>query len=364
MASKGRSPGPEEYATPVEGETTYTVDEAAAILGTSPQRVREMLVTGELEGIPPGATLSGDWKVLLSASLEEGEELGQEAPADERDESLPEDQGEDAPVDEEAERFVAPPQSAAEAEADAQAEPSASEETSRGDDAAADREPAAPSGWVSTQQAAKALGITPRTVRWHIEQGNLEAKPEGEGVRRSWSVSIDSLQAFRDKRQATGDAPRALRAADEATDIAPERPGEAVRVLAERLEDAAARAAEYRVRLELTVQAESTLRAELAEERRLREAAVQERDDLCRRLEASREPPREARGSPASPAPTQPPTESSGDAQEAREATQSAAETLRGPAEPRPPTGSAQQSLQRPAQPGLRGRIWRRVFGG
>ena len=37
----------------MEGETTYTVEEAAAILGETPQRVVEMLATGELEGIPP-----------------------------------------------------------------------------------------------------------------------------------------------------------------------------------------------------------------------------------------------------------------------------------------------------------------------
>ncbi len=55
----------------MEGETTYTVDEAAAILEETPERVREMLATGELDGIPPGATLSGEWKVLLPTALGE-----------------------------------------------------------------------------------------------------------------------------------------------------------------------------------------------------------------------------------------------------------------------------------------------------
>jgi hypothetical protein len=66
------------------------------------------------------------------------------------------------------------------------------------------------------------------------------------------------------------------------------------------------------------------------------------------------------------PAPAPTPTGAGAGPQEAREATQSAAETLRGPPPgPRQPTGtgSAQQSLQRPVQPGLRGRLWRRVFG-
>jgi helix-turn-helix protein len=325
------------YATPVEGETTYTVDEAAAILEESPERVLEMLQTGELDGIPPGATLAGEWKVLLPSTAT----------------------GESA---ESAEEFVEPPsQSGAESEESA----TASEQLSRGgSNAPTAREPTAPSGWVSTQQAARALGISARTVRWHIEQGNLEAKPEGEGVRRSWLVSIDSLQAFRDARQAARDMPRSHRAPSEAADIAAEGSGEAIRVLAERLEEAAARAAEYRVRLELTAQAESTLRAELEEVRQRRDDLERERDELRRELETLRGRPPEPRESPVRHAPTESPTGAGGGPQEAREATQSAAETLRGP-ESRPTTGGAQESLQRSPQPGRRrGRLWRRVFGG
>jgi adenine/guanine phosphoribosyltransferase-like PRPP-binding protein len=59
------------YATPVEGETTHTVEETAEILQETPERVREMLATGELGGIPPGATVSREWKVLLLARLEQ-----------------------------------------------------------------------------------------------------------------------------------------------------------------------------------------------------------------------------------------------------------------------------------------------------
>ena len=342
----------------MEGETTYTVDEAAAILGTSPQRVREMLVTGELEGIPPGATLSHEWKVLLPVSLGDGEEQDQEAPVEERTESLPAEQGEASAGGEVAEQFVQPPQ-----EADVESEPPATEEPTRGEAAAAAREVTAPSGWVSTQQAAKALGITPRTVRWHIEQGNLEAKPEGEGVKRSWNVSIDSLQAFRDSRRTTREMPRPDRTPTDTPDVAAESLGNAVRELANRLAEEAARAAEYRVRLELTERAQSTMREELEAERRRREAAERERDDLRRRLEARREAPRGPRESPVPSGPSDTHTEPGAGAHEAREATQSAAETLRGPPETRPPTGSAQQSLPRPARPGLRDRLWRRVFG-
>jgi hypothetical protein len=341
------------YATPVEGETTYTVEEAAELLQETPERVREMLASGDLDGIPPGATLSGEWKVLLPTSL--GADPDREAPADEPAEVLPEGQAEAPAADESGEQVIEPAQSAAVAEVP----PPATEELSRGGNAAFARQSPDPEGEVTTQQAAKALGISPRTVRWHIEQGNLVARPEGEGVNRTWLVSIASLQAFRDARQTAKEMPRGHRAPTESVDIAAERPGEAVRVLAERLEDAAARAAEYRVRLELTEQAESTLRGELEEERRRREAAERERDDLRRRLEAARE----TRESPVRPDPTAAPTAASGGAQQAREATQSAAETLKGPP-PQTTTPGPQVSPQRPAQPGRRrGALWRRVFG-
>jgi predicted ArsR family transcriptional regulator len=252
--------------------------------------------------------------------------------------------------------FVQPPQSATEDEQVT----AATEDLSRGDNAAVARESADPEGEVTTQQAARALGISPRTVRWHIEQGNLVARPEGEGVNRTWLVSISSLHAFRDKQQAAGEMPRGYHAPTQGPEIAAESSGEAIRVLAERLEDAAARAAEYRVRLELSERAQSTLEADLTEERRRREAAERERDELRRRLEARPEP----RESPVSPAPTESPTGRTGAGpQGAREATQRASETLRGP-EPYPTTGGAEEGLQRPAQPRGRRSIWRRVFGG
>lgn len=326
------------------GYTTYTVDEAAALLNETPERVREMLATGELEGIRPAATVSGEWKVFLPTSA--GEDRGQDAPAEQEAGAAPEDQDEAPAADEGAEAVETFAENV---------------DLSRGDNAVRSRSTAASSGEVGTQQAARALGISPRTVRWHIEQGNLEARPEGEGVNRTWLVSIASLEAFRSERQAAGDVPRGRRAPAEGAEIAPASSGEAIRVLAERLEDAAARAAEYRVRLELTEQAESTLRAELEETRRRRDEVERERDELRRELDALRE----RRESPVSTAPTETPTTAGGGAQEAREATQSAAETLRGPEPPQPTAPGAQASPQRPSQSGRRrGRLWRRVFGG
>jgi hypothetical protein len=163
------------------------------------------------------------------------------------------------------------------------------EHAARGNDADSNREIEAPSGWVGTQQAARTLGVSPRTVRWHIEQGNLVAKLKGEGVRRGWLVSIDSLQAFRQTRQVATDSPQGDRTSAEGAYIAAEMLGNPIRELADRLAEEAARAAEYRVRLELTEQAQSSLEEELAAERVRREQAELERDQLRRMLEASSE---------------------------------------------------------------------------
>lgn len=151
------------------------------------------------------------------------------------------------------------------------------------------REAEANSGWVTTKQAARSLGISPRTVRWHIEQGNIVAKPQGEGVQRTWLVSIDSLQAFRHSRQAATHSPRDDRAIHEGAEIAAEITGNPIRELADRLAEEAARAAEYRVRLELTEQAQSTLEEVLEDERRRREEVERERDELRSQLEELRE---------------------------------------------------------------------------
>lgn len=161
------------------------------------------------------------------------------------------------------------------------------EEPPRGDAADTNRGTTANdtgSGWVTTQVAAKSLGVSPRTIRWHIEHDNLEAKAQGEGVRRSWLVSIDSLQAFRDTRQRARELPGDSRTAGGDADIAPESHGNAIRELAEKLIEQAERAAEFRVRLELSERAESTLREDLEKERRRREEAERESEELRKRL--------------------------------------------------------------------------------
>jgi hypothetical protein len=189
-------------------------------------------------------------------------------------------------------------------------------DTPRGDSADTKREPTAPSGWVTTTVAAKSLGVSPRTVRWHIERRNLEAKAEGEGVRRSWLVSIDSLQALRDSRQLSASPSEDYRAPDVAADIAAESPGNAIRELADRLVEEAARASEFRTRLEITEKAESTVREELERERERRQRAEERAAGLEGELRALRE----ARESPDGPGSTDDATAATADAQAAPEA--------------------------------------------
>jgi hypothetical protein len=144
------------------------------------------------------------------------------------------------------------------------------------------------SGWVTTDVAAKAVRVSPRTIRRYIDQGKLEAKLQGEGVRREWLVSVDSLHALRASRTTEGDVPDVSPGVEPVDSIA-----DVVREMAARLESRAEEAAQLRVRLELTERAQSTLEderrqvvQELEQERRLREEAEREREDLRQQLKA------------------------------------------------------------------------------
>ena len=144
------------------------------------------------------------------------------------------------------------------------------------------------SGWVATDVAAKAVRVSPRTIRRYIDQGKLEAKLQGEGVRREWLVSVDSLHALRASRTTEADVPDVSPGVEPMDSIA-----DVVREMAARLESRAEEAAQLRVRLELTERAQSTLEderrqvvQELEQERRLREEAEREREDLRQQLKA------------------------------------------------------------------------------
>ena len=193
------------------------------------------------------------------------------------------------------------------------------------------------SGWTTTKQAAKVLGVSRRSVQGYVRRGLLEAEEEGEGVNKRFSVSIDSLNALREQRTGeavaadgfAGDSPEWGEAANIAANS-----GEGLRHVVDRLEARTAEATELRVRLEITEKAESTLRDELDEERRRREAAEREREDLRRELQALTE----ARESPASLGPSDTP----GDAHEATES---------------PEAGESDEAAEPRSW-------WRRIFGG
>jgi predicted RNase H-like nuclease (RuvC/YqgF family) len=142
-------------------------------------------------------------------------------------------------------------------------------------------------GWVTTSVAAAALGIKPRQCRNLIQEGELEARLEGEGRDKRYFVSVSSLEALRDKRQSEGKLPLNRRGTTENEDIGADL-GQWVRELTARLETRAAENAELRTRLELTEKADSTLREQLDREReradRLEEELREARRSWWRRI--------------------------------------------------------------------------------
>lgn len=130
------------------------------------------------------------------------------------------------------------------------------------------------SGWVSTEQAAKALGVSRRMVQEYVRRGTLEALTEGEGVSKTYYVSIDSLNALRERRGRGANPASQHGAVSSGPSNAPKHDGGSdevigavLREVIERLEARTAEAAEVRTRLELTAQTESSLREALEHER-------------------------------------------------------------------------------------------------
>src|SRR5688572_15672956 len=131
------------------------------------------------------------------------------------------------------------------------------------------------SGWVTTDVAAEALGVSARSVRNYILDGALVARKEKEGINERYVVSVDSLHALRDQRKQEGKLQARRRRASRQSEATGEGAAEVVRETAvdmlretlTSLEMHMAQNAELRVRLELTERAESTLREELERER-------------------------------------------------------------------------------------------------
>lgn len=150
------------------------------------------------------------------------------------------------------------------------------------------------SGWTTTDVAARALGVSPRSVRRFIDRGDLEGRKLKNGIVEAWEVSIDSLQALRDRRGPEGRVRRDVRresdggppASDASADMT-----DLIRDLTTDLVRTSSEATELRVRLELTERAESTLREELDRERGRREQAERRVAELERERGPSSEAP-------------------------------------------------------------------------
>jgi hypothetical protein len=131
------------------------------------------------------------------------------------------------------------------------------------------------SGWVNTDVAAEALGVSSRSVRNYILNGDLVGRKEKEGINERYVVSVDSLYALRDRRNHEGKLPGKVRrtsrrpesTAEVSTELVRETAVDMLRETLASLETHIAQNAELRARLELTERAESTLREELERER-------------------------------------------------------------------------------------------------
>ena len=149
------------------------------------------------------------------------------------------------------------------------------------------------SGYVTTEVAAAALRVSPRTVRGYIRAGELEAISEGEGVQKRWLVSIDSVQALREQRQASG-AIQGLRSSS-AEDVLAEAETVNTADLVATVQELQYRLGRAEARVELRAVAESTIREErdrllsqLEEERGCVEAERQRAEQLRDELEQAR----------------------------------------------------------------------------
>ncbi len=146
------------------------------------------------------------------------------------------------------------------------------------------------SGWVNTDVAAEALGVSSRSVRNYILNGDLVARKEKEGINERYVVSVDSLYTLRDRRKQEGKLRRNYREPSRRSERSGQGSAELVRETAvdmlretlTSLEAYIAQNAQLRARLELTERAESTLREELERERQERQEALRRAGSLER----------------------------------------------------------------------------------
>jgi hypothetical protein len=154
------------------------------------------------------------------------------------------------------------------------------------------------SGWVSTDVAAEALGVSSRSVRNYILNRSLVARKDTEGINEKYLVSLESLYALRDRRKTEGKLARNRRAssrteeaAANTAEVVKETAVDLLRETLANLETHIASNAELRARLELSEGTESALREEVERERAGRLEAQERAEQLTQertRLEEER----------------------------------------------------------------------------
>ena len=264
---------------------TFTPGEVARALGLTEFTVLSLLTSGQLEGhqdeqarwwIPASAiddaimSRSASTDAPPDPSVEETTAMPPISPTGSADTPAT-----DTPASEDTIQF----------EADAEVDAGPAQWTPPTDD---DGQATSESGWTTTDQAARSLGVSPRTVRRFIDRGQLEGRKVTEGIVEAWEVSIDSLYALRDKRISEGqvrrNVPRKSTESQGAADTT-----DYIRDLTDRLLRISAEAAELRTRLELTFKAESTLQEERDRLRQDWERERQERQEAQEEAQRLRE---------------------------------------------------------------------------
>jgi excisionase family DNA binding protein len=264
---------------------TFTPGEVARALGLTEFTVLSLLTSGQLEGhqdeqarwwIPASAIddaimrRSASTDAQPDPSLEETTAMPPVSPTDSADTPAT-----DTPSSEETNQV----------EPDAEVGAAPAQWTPPTDD---DGQSTSESGWTTTDQAARSLGVSPRTVRRFIDRGELEGRKVTEGIVEAWEVSIDSLYALRDKRISEGQARRNIpRKSTEIRGVADTT--DYIRDLTDRLLRLSSEAAELRTRLELTFKAESTLQEERDRLRQDWERERQERQEAQEEAQRLRE---------------------------------------------------------------------------
>jgi predicted transcriptional regulator len=264
----------------------YTPGEVARMLGLPHFTVLGLLTSGQLEGHQDEQARWWIPATAVDAAVDEAVRHSRDA---------------DAPADPSAEETSAMPPVGTTGSADTLAR----EETTqleavtdpvpRTSPVSAHGQSASESGWTTTDTAARALGVSPRTVRRFIDRGDLEGRKVKEGIVEAWEVSIDSLHTLRDRRGHARHGRRNSRREsgeehsppDALPDTSPDI-ADMLRDLTAELVRSSSEAAELRTRLELTERTESSLKEDLKRVREERQRHQEEAQRLREELEAER----------------------------------------------------------------------------